>query len=172
MLKNILIGAVCLLLVVTISSCKKSCGQRCLHGGFCLNNGCSCPDPYSGYNCDTLCLLGMEGYNCLTPSRNKYLGTWTCTSDVQATLSQTYLITFTANSDPLFMNLNNFNNSGGTIICTMTGKYVFNIYSANQDSTGPFINASGYGNLNNGKITMYVYPANSIDEYFATAVQQ
>jgi hypothetical protein len=170
MLKNIFLGAICLLLITTISSCKKSCGINCMHGGFCLGTACSCPDPYSGYNCDTICQLGREGYMCQTLSRDRFFGTWSCTSSDQNGNSKTYPITFTSNSYPTFMNMNNFLNSGDSIICTLTGKYKFDINSNLQDTTGPLANASGSCSLNNGKMTMYINTATN--SYFATATMQ
>lgn len=170
MLKNIFLGAICLLLITTISSCKKSCGINCMHGGSCQGSTCSCFDPYSGYNCDTLCQLGREGYKCQTLSRDKFFGTWSCTSGDQNGNTKTYPITFTSNRYPLFMNMNNFDNSGRSIVCTLTGKYKFNISSNLQDTTGPLAKASGSCSLYNGKITMYIYTAN--DFYFATATMQ
>jgi len=169
--KNIFWGIIVFALIALASGCKKSCGINCLHGGFCLGNSCSCPDPYSGHSCDTMCILGYEGYMCQTLSREKFLGTWSCTSTDQNGNRQTYLITFTTNGYPLFMNLNNFNNDPSyPITCTLSGKYKFDINAYQQDSLATVAGISGDGNLNNGKITMYIYTANN--SYLATATMQ
>ena len=171
MLKNILLGVICLLCMATISGCQKGCANVCLRGSICLGGTCSCPDPYSGSNCDTLCLLGYEGYLCQTPSRDKFLNGWLCTSADQSATTQTYLISFIPDTNQLHMLMYNFNNIGGyPINCTMTGKYSFDISEPLQGTTGPFVGISGSGKLNNGKITIYILsPTNT---YFATAVKQ
>jgi len=171
MLKNIFLGLAGLLLIATVSSCKRSCPIHCYYGGSCVNNVCQCPDPYSGNNCDTLCPQGQEGYMCQVLSRDRFLGgAWSCTSSDQSGISKTYLITFTANSYPLFMNMNNFNQSGDSIICTLSGKYKFDINNYLQDSVGPFVNANGQASMSDGKITMNIQTATNT--FFATAVRQ
>ena len=160
------------MLIVTAIGCKKSCGINCLHGGSCDGSTCSCPDPYSGYNCDTMCTLGLEGYMCQTLSRDKFLGTWSCTSTNQSGNKQTYLITFTTNSYDLFMNLNNFNNNGGyPIICALTGKDQFSINQGQQDSAGNAIGLSGSGQLQGGKVVINITENGGVS-FFATATPQ
>ena len=171
MLKNILLGVICLLCMATIPGCKKSCKYNCLRGGYCVGSVCSCPDPFSGASCDTSCLLGFEGYLCLTPSRNKFLGTWTCTSADQSAIMRTYLISFTADTNPLLMHMNNFNNIGGyPIICTMMGKTTFDVSQPLQGKSGPFVGISGDGKLDNGKLTIYMNTLSNT--YFGTATKQ
>jgi hypothetical protein len=173
MLRNIFWILISVVFLVTLDGCKKSCGLNCLHGGSCNGNTCSCPDPYSGNNCDTMCTLGYEGYNCQTLSKTRFFGTWSCTSKDQSGNSSTYLITFTNNTSANeFMNLNNFNNAGGShpIVCTMSGKYKFDINLTDQDATNQAAGVSGYANLNNGKITLYLNT--STNNYFANATRQ
>jgi hypothetical protein len=84
--------------------------------------------------------------------------------------SLSYQMFFTANpSDPVSMYLNNFNNKGYTILCTLTGKYKFDVQS--QTSTGP-IHAAVDGNalLNGSKLTLYI--AEDGVDYFGTATMQ
>ena len=171
MLKNILLGIICMLCIATMPGCKKSCNYNCLRGGYCVGSVCSCPDPYSGTSCDTLCQLGLEGYMCLTPSRNKFLGTWSCTSTDQAANAKTYLISFSEDSNHVVMHMNNFNNIGGyPIICTMMGKTTFDVSEPLQGTSGPFVGISGDGKLDNGKLTIYMStPSNN---YFVTATKQ
>ena len=176
MIKNAFFIAICLLFTATITSCHKSCAG-CMHGGSCQANSCSCPDPYSGSNCDTMCQLGQEGYMCQTLSREKFLGTWTCTSSDQTGNVKTYLITFTTNPYSVFMNMNNFGNDGGhPLVCTLVGKYTYDIDPSEQDPSGPYANASGECYLKDGKITMYfntaVHSNYPNHYYFATASRQ
>ena len=176
MIKNIFQGAICLLFILSITSCHKTC-TSCMHGGSCQANTCSCPDPYSGSNCDTMCELGTEGYMCRTLSREKFLGTWSCTSSDQTGNAKTYLVTFSTNSYPLFMNMNNFGNDGGhPLVCTMVGKNTYDIDPSQQDPAGPYANASGECYLKEGKITMYFNTAvhSNVPNhfYFATATRQ
>ena len=167
MVKKIFVVLIGFAFIASSTSCKKSC-DNCLHGGFCaVGGGCACPDPYSGANCDTLCTVGLEGYMCQTPSKNKFFGTWHCTSKNSAGVAQTYNVTFS--DDPtyaFFMNLNNFNNDGSIITCTMTGKYKFDI---NGPSTNGAIHVpvSGYCSFNGGTLTLYINE-NGVD-YFGTA---
>jgi hypothetical protein len=171
-MKNIFYVIIILLLVVVVDSCKKSCGINCLHGGSCNGSSCNCPDPYSGYNCDTSCTLGLEGYMCQTLSREKFIGTWNCTSTDQNGTKSTYLITFTDNGYELFMDLNNFNNNGGyPIICTLTGKTGFTIDPTQQDSIATAMGISGSGVWQNGKITINISENNYVT-FFATATPQ
>ena len=146
--------------------------QEGLRGGYCVSNVCVCPDPYSGDNCDTLCLLGTEGYGCQKLSRDRFLGTWTCTSTDQSVTSKTYLISFfSVDTNPLIMHMNNFDNQGGyPIICTMMGKTTFDVSEPLQGRSGPFVGISGDGKLDNGKLTIYMSTLSN--SYFATAVKQ
>jgi hypothetical protein len=116
-------------------------------------------------------MLGEEGYMCQTLSRTRFIGTWSCTSKDQYGNTTSYLITFTTNGFPLFMNLNNFDQNGSyPIICTMTGKYKFDINQGQQDSLGNLAGLNGTGNLNNGTLTMNIYTNNN--QFFATATMQ
>jgi hypothetical protein len=109
---------------------------------------------------------------CQTPSKEKFYGTWSCTSTDQYGNSKSYLITFTNNTMAgEWMNMNNFNNvSTYPINCTLSGKNKFDINQYQQDSLATLHNAQGSGAQNNGKLTLYVY----IDsyQYFATATKQ
>ncbi len=172
MLKNIFLGLMALMLMTTFFGCQKSCSVNCLHNGTCNGSTCSCPDPYSGYNCDTMCTLGLEGYMCQTPSRNKFLGTWAITSTDQTGNSKSYLITFTTNPYNLFTNMNYFNqNSSYPIICTLTGKNSFSIDQTQQDTLAMNAGVSGSGQLSNGKLVINVYENNNVS-FFATATKQ
>lgn len=169
MLRNILGVLICLAI---LSGCKKACSVNCMHGGTCNGNTCSCPDPYSGYNCDTMCTLGLEGYMCQTQSREKFIGTWSCTTTDQSGNTKTYLITFTDNSYDLFMNMNNFNqNSSYPIVCTMTGKYVFSIDPNQQDSLATSMGVSGSGELKNGLLVINISENGGVS-FFAKATKQ
>ena len=169
MLKNIFVFILSLALIAASAGCKKSCDQ-CQHGGTCdTKGGCSCPDPWAGSNCDTFCDVGMEGYQCQTPSKEKFFGTWQCTSTSASAPSQTYILTLADDSTyAFFMTMKNFNNEGSRITCTLTGKYKFEI---NQQIVGAtHLPVSGYGNLNGSKLTVYINEG-GID-YFGTATRQ
>lgn len=172
MTKNIFFACLALVLLITTISCKKSCGINCQHGGSCNGNTCSCPDPYSGYNCDTMCTLGYEGYMCQTLSRTKFLGAWNCTSTNNLGNTTSYLITFTTTPNPLFMNMNNFNQVGSyPIVCTMTGKEQFSIDQTQQDSLGTLAGISGSGVMQNGTLVINI-SENSYVSFFAKATMQ
>ena len=172
MRKNIFIVLIGLMLIITIASCNKSCGVNCEHGGTCNGNSCNCPDPYSGYNCDTMCVLGLEGYMCQTPSCEKFFGTWNCTSTDQSGNSKSYLITFTANSYNIFMDMNNFDQVGSyPIICTMTGKEQFSIDQTQQTTQGTAAGISGSGQFNNGTLIINI-SENAGVSFFARATKQ
>ena len=169
MLKNIFWGLIC---IAMLAGCKKSCSVNCMHGGTCAGSVCSCPDPYSGYNCDTMCTPGLEGYLCQTLSREKFIGTWSCTATDQSGNTKTYLITFTDNGYPLFMNMNNFNqNTSYPIICTMTGKNIFSIDPNQQDSLAKTMGVSGSGVLKNGQLIINI-SENAGASFFAKATKQ
>lgn len=174
MLKNIFLSLICVMLIATTMSCKKSCGLNCQHNGSCSTNAssCNCPDPYSGKLCDTMCAPGYEGYMCLTPSRTRFVGTtWSCTSRDQTGASQTFLINFTVNNgDPTWMNMNNFNNITYPVVCTMTGKYVFSADAYNQVPQGMTAGLSGDGKLTDGTLVLNVTMNGS--QYFCTATKQ
>ena len=167
MLKNIFWG-IALVLMFSGTSCKKSCG--CEHAGACVANSCVCPDPYSGAHCDTMCQLGYEGYRCQTLSKERFLGTWNCTSTDPTGHQISFLIVFSNN--PTVgeqMYLTNFNNKAYVVICTMSGKYQFDIND--QTSTGSLqVDVNGYSKLSNGKLTLYIEENNV--NYFATATMQ
>ena len=175
MLKNlflvVFIGA-----LLIISGCKKSCGLNCLHAGSCDGTVCSCPDPYSGITCDTVCTLGKEGYMCQTLSREKFIGTWSIRTADQSGNIQNYLITLTNNPYELFMNLNNFNNGGAvsignfSIVCTLTGKTGFSIDANQQNAQATAAGVLGSGVLSNGKLTINIYTHSN--SYFCTATKQ
>ena len=172
MLRNIFWGLLCIALIGLAAGCKKQCAIDCLNGGSCAGSVCSCPDPFSGFNCDTSCGLGTEGYMCQTLSRTKFIGTWSCTSSDQVGNKKTYLITFTANPDYVFMNLNNFNEiSTYPIVCTLTGKDQFSIDPNNQDSLATLAGISGSGILNNNQLVINLSENNAI-QFFATATKQ
>jgi hypothetical protein len=109
---------------------------------------------------------------CSTLSREKFLGTWSCTSTDQSGNTKSYLVTFTANNYDLFMNLNNFNNTGGyPIICTLTGKTGFSIDQTQQDSLATAAGISGSGNLQTGKLVINISENNNVS-FFATLSRQ
>ncbi|MCW3128356.1 MAG: hypothetical protein JWO03_4014 [Bacteroidetes bacterium] len=155
-------------IMVIASSCHKC--DNCLHGGTCAPNGCSCPDPWSGRNCDTSCALGYEGYHCATFSKQKFYGTWDITSNDPLGNSQSYQMVFSNNpAQPTQMYLSNFNNKGYRISCTLTGKYKFDI--PQQTSTnGLHASVSGYAIQRGDKLTIYVTEDGS--DYFGTATQE
>jgi hypothetical protein len=171
MLKNIFAGLIGFAFLASSLGCQKTCDQ-CLHSGTCTpGSACSCPDPWSGYRCDTMCYPGFEGYMCLTLSKNKFFGTWNCTSTDPTGNSKSYTITF---SDyPAYgpwMYMNNFNNNGTAILCNMAGKYKFNI-DPGDTTIGPLrVPVSGYCQESGNKMTMYV-TLNGV-EYFGSATMQ
>ena len=129
--------------------------DNCMHGGTCSGNTCSCPDPYSGNNCDTSCTLGFEGYQCQTYSRTRFLGTWNCTSNDPLGNTLSFQMVLASDSlQPVQMAMHNFNNKGYKVICTMTGKYKFDIQP--QISTGIHASVSGNGLLRGNALTVYI----------------
>ena len=119
-----------------------------------------------------MCTLGLEGYMCQTPSSEKFFGTWNCTSTDQSGNSKTYLITFTANSYNLFMDMNNFDQVGGyPIICTMVGKESFSIDQTEQTPQGTAAGISGSGQFNNGTLIINVSENGGVS-FFAKATRQ
>lgn len=164
--KNILTLLITLLLLAA-AGCHR-CDQ-CQHGGTCAGNGCSCPDPYSGRNCDTTCQLGLEGYNCATPSKIKFFGIWNCTSKDAMGNSQSYQITFSDTTNAVKMVMQNFNNKGYKVVCTLTGKEKFDVQQ--QFSTGGLrATVSGNATLRGGSLTMYITEDGAT--YFGTAKLQ
>ena len=166
MLKNIFLGLV-LIMILVGAGCKKGC-SNCDHGT-CSGNTCNCPDPYSGNNCDTMCAPGYEGYMCATYSKDKFFGTWNCSSTAPSGNKINFLIVFSDYpSVHEFMYMTNFNNDGSVVPCTLTGKYQFQV----QDSTTGAVRAyfEGFANENNGLLTMYITENNV--NYFATATKQ
>jgi hypothetical protein len=108
---------------------------------------------------------------CQTLSREKFIGTWSCRTSDQSGSVTNYLLTITDDSYQLFMDMNNFNNSGGyPIICTLTGKYKFDINTSQQGSQGMAAGVSGYGQMQNGSLVIYLNTNTS--SYFTTGTRQ
>ena len=117
-----------------------------------------------------MCTLGYEGYHCGTLSKTKFFGTWNCTSSDPAGNNQTYQITFTDDAAfPEGMYLSNFNNKGYKVLCTLTGKYKFDINS--QTSIGSLhANVSGNAILRGTTLTLYITEDGV--SFFGTATPQ
>lgn len=167
MRKNIFVALMTTIILLLAAGCHRC--DNCLHGGSCAGSGCSCLDPWSGRNCDTSCQLGLEGYQCATPSKNKFFGTWNCTSKDAMGNSQSYQITFSDTTNAVRMVMKNFNDKGYKVICTMTGKEKFDI-SEQFSSGGLRATVSGNAIMRSGTLTLYITEDGA--SYFGTAKQQ
>lgn len=168
MQKNIFVAFLTTIILLLAVGCHRC--DNCLHGGSCDGNGgCSCVDPWSGRNCDTSCVLGLEGYNCATPSKVKFFGVWNCTSKDPLGNSQSYQIKFSDTTNAVKMVMQNFNNKGYKVVCTLTGKEKFDVQE--QFSTGGLrATVSGNAILRGGTLTLYITEDGAT--YFGTAKLQ
>jgi hypothetical protein len=118
-----------------------------------------------------MCTLGKEGYQCLTLSRDKFLGAWSCKATDPTGNSQTFNITFTANAYELWMNMNNFNNNSTyPVICTLVGKQKFSADAYNQPTQGIAAGLSGDGYMQNGQLIINMTINGT--QYFCKATKQ
>jgi hypothetical protein len=81
------------------------------------------------------------------------------------------VITFSDDPYPVFMDMGNFNNNSSyPIICTLAGKYNFDINAYQQGTLATAAGVNGYGKLNNAQLVMYISIGSY--NYFVTGSRQ
>lgn len=135
--------------VAVLTGCKDKCGTTtCQNGGTCQDNKCSCPTGYSGNSCET-------GWS------DPAIGTYTCTrADCNPVVLgvNTWQSSVTKNSSNggFTININNFDNSGSTVVGTID---TFHNITVSPAAGSYGVNASG--SYVDGKIKLTFATASS-----------